>query len=541
MKIRKITAVITAGVSAALALTACDNKKNNSEITASVPIIEQTEPETTTTTEEIIPDATYPDFPVTYPKIEKQTMGNVYEAELAKLSEGITEARDIEGFSGTGYVTGFGGKGEKSVVFDIDVPSNQHYDISFSIASEKLTDCSLKLNGELVTTFETTSNGSFTFITVYGVFLTKGASSITLCPENGNIALDYMKLTDNTSISKLSYDAENEPVNSDSGEAAKKLMAFLSENYGKYTITGQYASGEDNAETDLIYRTTGKYPVIRFASFDVSRKQYDDSFKAVDACADWYKNGGISCVSWYWESPSKEKSAMLADETDFSLKKAVTKEDIAKLSEEDIRGLYGEGNISEECYSLILDIDNMAGQLTSLKNKGVPVLFRPLPEAGGSWYWWGADGAESYKWLWNLIYTRMTEYFELDNLIWIWNGQSGDWLVDRSTFDIAAVDLYFDGEKDYGSKFYEKFAALQQIIGSDKLLAISECGSVPDIDSSFRDNSVWSFFGMWYGKYISDENGEYSEEFTSRDALARTYNSDGALTLDEYIEMTKEG
>lgn len=540
MKIRKITAVITAGVSAALAVTACNNKKESSEITANVPIIEQTETENTTATE-IIPDATYPDFPVTYPKIEKQTMGNVYEAELAKLSDGVSEAQEIEGYSGTGYVTGFGKNGGKSVVFDIEAPSNQHYDVSFSIASDKITQCSLKLNGDQLTSFETAEGGEFTFITIYGVFLTKGASSIELCPENGDIALDYMKLTDNNSISKLSYDAENEPVNSSSGEAAKKLMAFLSENYGKYTITGQYASGSGNTEPDLIYRTTGKYPVIRFANFDVSRKQYDDSFKSVDACAEWYRNGGISCVSWYWSSPSKEKSSIKAVETEFSLKKAMTDKDIAMLSEEEIRGLYGEGNISEECYSLILDIDNMAGQLTSLKNKGVPVLFRPLPEAGGGWYWWGADGAESYKWLWNLVYTRMTEYFELDNLIWIWNGQSSDWLVDRSTFDIAAVDLYFDGEKDYGSKYYEKFAALQQIIGSDKLLAISECGSAPDIDASFRDNSVWSFFGMWYGKYISDENGEYSEEFTSREALARTYNSDGALTLDEYIEMMKEG
>ena len=77
--------------------------------------------------------------------------------------------------------------------------------------------------------------------------------------------------------------------------------------------------------------------------------------------------------------------------------------------------------------------------------------------------------------------------------------------------------------------------------GTIKLIAISECGSVPDIDSSFRDNSVWSFFGIWYGKYIADENGKYSEDFTSRDTLARTYNSDGALTLDEYKEMTKEG
>ena len=102
----------------------------------------------------------------------------------------------------------------------------------------------------------------------------------------------------------------------------------------------------------------------------------------------------IVCASWYWNSPS-DKRSVRTEETDFSLAKAVTKKDIAKLTQEEIRGLYGEGDISEECYDLILDIDNMAGQLTSLKNKGVPVLWRPLPEGYGNWYWWGASGADA--------------------------------------------------------------------------------------------------------------------------------------------------
>ena len=165
------------------------------------------------------------------------------------------------------------------------------------------------------------------------------------------------------------------------------------------------------------------------------------------------------------------------------------------------------------------------------------MLWRPLPEGYGSWYWWGAKGADCYKWLWNLIYDRFTNYFELDNLIWIWNGQSDSTLVDKKSFDIAAVDLYFKNEKDYGSRFYEEFAAVQKFVGSDKLIAISECGSVPDMDAAFRDNAVWSFFGVWYGKYIMAETGEYSDEFTSKDAIIRAYNSDGAMNLDEYRKM----
>ncbi len=533
MDIRKITAFITAVAAAAATFTACDKK---SKITAPVPIVEETTDKSTEATT-TLPVETFPDYPVTYPEIEKTQSGSLYEAEKAELKGGARAATDKPEFSGEGYVTGFGEEGKASVVFDIDVPTNQHYDLSFNILAEKAVNCRINLGDEQLTTFRTTNNGQFTYITLYGVFLTKGRQKLEFIPENGDVCLDYLKIENNTSLSEISYDAKGELVNKNAGESAKELMSFLSDNYGKYIITGQYAYGGDNSELDLIYRTTGKYPVIRFANFEVPDQNFADSFKEVDAAADWYLNGGISCVSWFWKAPSDKKSGVRTDETDFDLSKAVTDKNIAELTEEELRELYSKGNISKECYGLMLDIDNMAGQLTSLKNRGVPVLWRPLPEGCGSWYWWGAKGTDSYKWLWNLIYDRFTKYFELDNLIWIWNGQSDSTLVDRRTFDIASVDLYFSGEKDCGSKYYEEFAAVQKFVGSDKLIAISECGCVPDMDTAFRDNAVWSFFGMWYGKYIQNDKGNFSEEFNSKEALVRAYNSDGAMTLDEYRKL----
>ena len=534
MDIRKITAFITAVGAAAAAFTACDKK---STMTAPVPIVEETTNKNTTEAETTLPVETFPDYPVTYPAIEKTQSGTLYEAESAELKGGAKVATDKPEFSGDGYVTGFGAEGKASVSFEIDVPSNQHYDLSFNILSEKAVNCRIDLGDSQLTTFRTTDNGQFTYITLYGVFLTKGKQKLEITPENGDMCLDYLKVENNTSLSDITYNAKGELANKNAGESAKELMSFLTDNYGKYIITGQYAYGGDNSELDLIYRTTGKYPVVRFSNFEVPDQSFDGSFKEVDAAAEWYLNGGISCVSWFWKAPSDKKSGVRTDETDFDLSKAVTDLKIAELTEEELRELYSKGTISKECYGLILDIDNMAGQLTSLKNRGVPVLWRPLPEGYGNWYWWGAKGADSYKWLWNLLYDRLTNYFELDNLIWIWNGQSDSTLVDKRTFDIAAVDLYFNGEKDYGNRYYEEFAAVQKFVGSDKLIAISECGCVPDMDAAFRDNAVWSFFGMWYGKYVQTEKGEYSEEFNSKDALVRAYNSDGAMTLDEYQKM----
>lgn len=532
MNLSRLIAVTAASAIAFSSLGGCSEK--NKKKAPPVPVIE-VEPTSEPTTEPI-PAETFPQEPVTYPEIEQKDTGTLYEAENAVFKGGLSVEYDKDNYSGEGYVSGFPESGKGSLTFNINAPSNQHYDISFNIAAENDAPCNVSLNGVRIASFRADASGKFTQVTLRGVFLVKGLSTIEIAPEGKKVCIDYLKLTNNTSLREGGYTAENTLANKNSAENTEELMSFLTENYGEYIITGQYASSPDNSELDLIYRNTGKYPVIRFSNLSVSRDSFDNSFMELDAVSEWYRNGGISCVSWYWSSPSAKSSVNTSD-CDFSLRNAVTDENIALLSQEEIRSLYGSGIISKECYSLILDIDSMAGQLTSLRNRGIPVLWRPLPEGSGSWYWWGADGPDAYKWLWNLLYKRLAEYFELDNLIWIWNGQSKDFLVDKSTFDIAALDLYMDGEKDYGARFYEHFAAVNKFLGSDKLIAISECGSVPDVDSSFRDNTVWSFFGLWHGEYIQDENGSLSEEFTSRENLIHVYNSDGSLTLDEYRQM----
>lgn len=549
MMYKKILAFLTAAVMTTASAVSCEKKSGGAK-DDDIDIVE-VEPQSGSEeiNEEISADS-YPDYPISYPEIEKKRTGDFYEAEDAHKSKGLRiepseeeaeEAEDENGelkrpYSGDGYVTGFKSDGSTRVVFDVKAPSNQHYDLSFSISSRHQIDCIVSVNGVETANFKTIDDDEFTLITLYGVFLTKGKSTIEIRPSNGNIKLDYLKVSNNTSLSTIKYDADDKLSNKEAGKSAKKLMKFLTDNYGKYTISGQYVSDETNKETDLIYQTTGKYPVIRFSAMHNSGNSFDSTFRNIDACADWYRKGGIVGLMWYWEAPSEKKPSVYAKETDFRLSDAVTDIDIATLSQEEIRGLYGEGRISGQCYGLILDIDNMAGQLMSLKNKGVPVLWRPLHEASGDWFWWGADGTDAYKWLWNLMYKRYTEYFELDNLIWVWNGQSEESLVDKKTFDIASLDIYLSPEKEYGSR-YEQFLALQKIVGKDKLIALSECSSVPDIDKSFRDNAVWSFFGMWYEKYICDKEGGYSEQYTKKDALVRAYNSDGVLSLDEYIRL----
>lgn len=106
----------------------------------------------------------------------------------------------------------------------------------------------------------------------------------------------------------------------------------------------------------------------------------------------------------------------------------------------------------KEGYDLLMaDIDAIAEQLLILKEAKVPVLFRPLHEASGGWFWWGASGPEAYKELYRLLYDRLTNEYGLDNLIWVWNGQDAEWYPGDEYVDIIGEDIY-PGERVYQSQ-----------------------------------------------------------------------------------------
>lgn len=537
MNILKFISVAVTAVVSVLAVTACSSNKNSEEssessVTTAETVTESvTEPVTEAVTEP--PTEVIQETPVSYPEIEHSYAGDLYEAERERLSNGLIPANERYGYSGGGYVTGFGTDGQTSLKFRIDTPTTQHYDLSFGVASDNNVSCRVMLDGSELCRFETGADGQFQKITYYGVFLEKGHAEIEVIPENGEIMLDYLDVENSYSINNISYETDGTPVNPNASDETEKLMKFLSDNYGKYTITGQYVSGADNAEIELIHEITGQYPAIRFSA--VSDTKATDN---VDACIQWSEKGGINGITWEWNSPSVQ-SSVYASESDFSIWNAFTYEDISMYSADEILNLLNTGVISQDCYNLVTAMDEMAqNQLIPLKEKGIPVLWRPLYEASlgyesaeGGTYWWGAGGAETYRWLWNLMYNRYTNYFGLDNLIWVWNGMSNAYSVDGSTYDIASYDLYTGTEK-FGSRSQQLIAVQKYING--KLIAVSECSNVPDINSLFRDNSVWSFFGLWNGEYITDGNGNYSEQYTTKDELINAYNSEGSLTLDEY-------
>ena len=145
------------------------------------------------------------------------------------------------------------------------------------------------------------------------------------------------------------------------------------------------------------------------------------------------------------------------------------------------------------------DLMKVTTYLKLLKDANIPVLWRPLHEASGGWFWWGTD-AESYKKLWIMMF----DYFKnagLDNLIWVWtcNGNDTDWYPGDNYVDIVGRDLYGNDPAQCAAEY----KSLQATYG--KIIALTECGyseytdsHVADIIDQWNGGAKWAWFMPWY-------------------------------------------
>jgi hypothetical protein len=100
-------------------------------------------------------------------------------------------------------------------------------------------------------------------------------------------------------------------------------------------------------------------------------------------------------------------------------------------------------NTSSENYALLVyDMDVIAWKLLELQAYNIPIIWRPLHEADGGWFWWGAYGPESCIELYKLMFDRYTRVWGLRNLIWLWNSMTPSWYPGSNIVDILGYDSY---------------------------------------------------------------------------------------------------
>lgn len=454
------------------------------------------------------------------------------EAEAGSVSGKAKVKSDRKGYKGKGYVTNI--SAEEDWSREIELTDSQYYDLTITVASDVPCVNGIAVNGKKLQDFSASGSGKFEKVTFKNIYIEKGKTAISVIPVDGGLDVDSLTLTASEDISKLDLTISKPALsNKDSDYNAKALYQYLCESYGKQVLLGQHDTIGTSAETDMIYKTTGKYPAIRFGDLMLATEK--DSITTdteMNIAMDWASKDGIVGYMWHWAAPD-DKREYYADQTDFDIKKAVTKENIAELSLEDIKKLQKDGKVSKECVAVVQDIDTVSEKLSTLRDEGIAVLWRPLHEASNGDFWWGND-KEAYKWLWKLMYERQTKYHKLNNLIWVWSAQNADWYVGDKYCDVLSCDVYDDGNKDA----QVNIMLFLQSISKNKPIAMSECGSFPDIQSIADEKAMWAFIGQWGGNYLMTDDGKLAEENNTAAELIKMYNNNLTLTRDKRPDFT---
>lgn len=470
------------------------------------------------------------DYPLTKSDVPADFSLTV-EAESGKL-EGNAKANDFPDASGGAYVNGVNVEGD-ALTMTADIEYSGFYDMNFLTMGSEGRVNNVLVDGMKVGDITTNSPAEFGDTLLSYIYLDKGTHEITITPSWGYVDIDCLILTAAaTPVTEDTYKVEPTLVNPNADENTKRLYKFLCDIYGKYSLAGQYADeGRASSEYEKITAKTGKtFAVLGLdmGNYSLGSKAHGAESKTVEYAYDWYKNaGGIVQLCWHWTTP--EDYAVNAGDQPWysSFYKEGSKLDLDKI-------MNGE---DDAAYQLLMDdIDNMANELARLRDAGVPVLWRPLHEAAGGWFWWGNCEPESYKKLWNVMYDKMTNEHNLTNLIWVWNGQDPAWYPGDATVDINGWDIYAGNHVD--SSQSGRFDDMATNYGTKtKLIALTENGCVMDPDKVFNDNARWLFWGTWSDPFTMKLGVVINDEYTTVELLTKAYNHERVLTLDELPDL----
>ena len=230
----------------------------------------------------------------------------------------------------------------------------------------------------------------------------------------------------------------------------------------------------------------------------------------------WAGPDAFVTISWHWNAPM-----FLVDEPGREWWRGFYRE----ATTFDLRAALAEPE-SAEYMALLRDIDVIAEQLALFRDAGIPVFWRPLHEASGAWFWWGAWGPDPFRRLWHVLHDRLVRHHGLDHLIWVYTvgditeKKTGPWYPGDDEVDIVSVDLYGQNADPAVA-----WRALSREFGATKPLVVSESDRLPDPEEMADSGQQWAWFSVWSAEHLrryspSDIQAVYSSDYAvGRDGL----------------------
>ena len=299
-------------------------------------------------------------------------------------------------------------------------------------------------------------------------------------------------------------------VTSDATPEAQALYQYLLSNYGKKMISGIMANVNWNHdEADKVYKATGKYPALN--CYDFIHILYSGAnwinYSDITPVKEWADAGGIVALMWHFNVPKSQAAPGAIDGVTCTPSETSFK----------VANVFVDGSWEQIWFDYY--VDQVADVILKLQEAGIAAIWRPFHEAAGNyyalkwngsaWFWWGTDGPETYKKVWN----RLQDAFYakgIRNLIWVWTAQ--DYNGDPSSYDSDAAYYPGDDRVDIvGRDIYGKGAEynLTEFVSAQngyphKMIALSENGKDGSTEYGLMSDvwstgALWSWFMPWYG------------------------------------------
>lgn len=318
---------------------------------------------------------------------------------------------------------------------------------------------------------------------------------------------------------------------------AKKLYDYLRTVYGKKTLSSVIANVNWNhQEADKIFAATGKYPAFNCYDFIHSYVPTNNwiNYNEITPVTEWVEAGGLVQLMWHFNVPRSETTVVKSDGSGVT---CTPSETTFKASNSLVSGTWE----NKWFYS---EMDKVADVILKLQQKNIAALWRPFHEGAGNatlksgaswgkaWFWWGYEGAETYKKLW----LAMFDYFKqkgIHNLIWVWttqnyNGNSQqynadtDWYPGDQYVDIVGRDLYGYNASQNATEYKEISARYPK-----KMVTLAECGNesnnniaFSEVSAFWKSGAKWLYFMPWYGTSMPDASW-WKNAFSSDDVITR--------------------
>ena len=440
-----------------------------------------------------------------------------FEAELGILG-GTSIQNSTPGYSGTGYVNFNSGDYVQvsapapEGLYELWIGYNSPFGFKGYEYQVNQTGGSGGFDG----------NGNQFGVDRAGVFdLSEPSNTLRINRGWGWYNVDYFELRPFTPPAVLPVPAQLSDAQADLN--TQVLMSYMTSNYGEKTLAGHQHDESKNLpfpSSTYLNLSGGLKPALRSSDFmEYSPTRIANGANPrneTEQSIAWAKvNGGIVSMTWHWNAPANLVNAgdwpwwrgFYTQATTFNLPAALA-------------------NPSGSDYQLILrDIDAIAAQLQKFEDAGVPVIWRPLHEAQGGWFWWGAHGPETFKQLWRLMHDRLTNEHGLHNLIWEFTSSAAegnhlDWYPGDDMVDMVGLDIYTDRTSTMSGQWYDVLAHYN----GRKMIALSESGTLPNAEAMDAFDIAWSYFSLWKDGFLDD--------FSAAEVQA-LLNDQRIITLDE--------